>query len=121
MKKVFVHPNNLPLIESAFDKANPSRSSAFTPLSMMVGLPVEVTGAVPERDIEEVWHPPEAERFVSYGPEDECWARPLGLGSIERIDKGPAFWIVDTPDFLSLQMPIYSTEFKPRSFLRYSF
>lgn len=56
-------------------------------------LSVVYSNAVPERDIEERWVPPEPERFVSYGPEDECWARPLGLGSIEYIDRGPLFLI----------------------------
>lgn len=28
------------------------------------------------------WLPPTGDRFVEYGPEDEKWMRPLGLGSI---------------------------------------
>lgn len=57
---------------------------------------------IEERDVSEIWHPPPAERFVEYGPQDEHWMRPLGLGRIERIDRGPKFYVMDFPGLLDL-------------------
>lgn len=58
---------------------------------------VQFSEVMPERQIEYKWHPPKASRFVDYGPEDEWWMRPAGLGWIERIDKGPLFVLVKKP------------------------
>jgi len=33
---------------------------------------------------DEIWQPPPPERFCSYTPSDEKWARPLGIGKIVR-------------------------------------
>lgn len=44
---------------------------------------------IPDRRWDERWVPPPAGRFTELGPEDECWARDLGLGHVEKIDIGP--------------------------------
>lgn len=38
------------------------------------------------------WKPPAGGRFIEYGPEDEHWMRPAGLGTLE-----PVFYVVDVP------------------------
>jgi hypothetical protein len=49
----------------------------------------QVSDLIPERDMRDQWFPPAADKFVEYGPEDEHWMRPLGLGTVEKIDMGP--------------------------------
>ena len=51
------------------------------------------------RRIRRVWHPPHGSRFVEYGPEDEHWMRPLGLGTIEEIDEGPLLYFMSSMRF----------------------
>jgi hypothetical protein len=76
-----MHPNNAKLFPAAKSPA------AFA--SPLYGIPVHFDKAIPERKLRTKWHPPKGSRFVEYGPEDEPWMRPLGLGSVETVDDGP--------------------------------
>lgn len=97
MKTIFIHPDNRQAFLAAIPRS--ARQSAIAELSAglsLSGTPIRFSEMVPARHMEHVWHPPEAERFVSYGLEDEIWMRPLGLGRIETIDRGPCAWLVDS-------------------------
>lgn len=99
MEEWYTHPNNKAAIEEALEKANgPLKRDIWNPLAMTLGfmsIPIHFDPNMQERDIEEVWHPPEDSRFCGYGPEDEVWMRPLRIGRFEYIDKGPLIYKVD--------------------------
>lgn len=96
--RILMHPDNREYFERLFEKRGPWVWD-FIPPPSIDGIPVVFDRAIPPRNLREVWHPPEAERFVSYGPEDECWMRPLGLGRIEVIDEGPCYFVMNEPIF----------------------
>lgn len=50
---------------------------------------------VPQNDLQTRWVPPPAGRFTELTAEDECWARPLGLGRLETIDLGPVIYKIN--------------------------
>lgn len=43
----------------------------------------------------EKWHPPAGDRFTEYGPEDEKWMRPLGLGTVRDHGLAGLYDVVD--------------------------
>lgn len=82
---IIIHPNNMGYLSSlkiGDDEGNFHRIS---------GIEILEDSMIPERNIEEMWEPPQPSRFVTYGPEDESWMRPLGLGTVKQIDVGPLF------------------------------
>lgn len=103
MEEWITHPNNRAAIESALEDANAHvRRDTWSPLAMMpsfLSIPIRFDSSLPERDIEERWRPPADSRFCGYGPEDEHWMRPLGLGRFEYIDNGPLIYKINLPMF----------------------
>ncbi len=106
MEEWYTHPNNKAVIEAALEKANaPLCKDIWNPMVMMPGfldIPLHFDSNLPERDIEERWHPPEDSRFCGYGPEDEAWMRPLRLGRFEYVDKGPLIYKVNKNMFFRM-------------------
>ena len=117
---ILTHPNNRKLLEEGLRAGRPDplddglKAWGLDPL---LGLPVRFTDTIPERNTRQDWHPPEGSRFCDYGPEDEAWMRPLGLGRIETVDLGPLFY--DVPDFRVRDF--WSPMFLPRSTFLSSF
>ena len=93
-----MHPANKEYFQRFFTEPSPWLWD-FIPPPNINGVPVIFDEAVPLNSFKEVWYPPEPERFVGYGPEDECWMRPLGLGRIELIDEGPCYFLMNEPIF----------------------
>lgn len=86
--RILTHPNNRKLIvQAASGMAIDLPECSFT----LDGIPVVFSEWMRERKTRDVWHPPSGDRFCGYGPEDETWMRPLGLGRLETIDDGPLF------------------------------
>lgn len=65
----------------------------------LCGVPVRFSEHVPARSTRERWVPPEGSRFCEYGPEDESWMRPLGLGTVVEDDTGPCYFKVQDSSF----------------------
>lgn len=63
-------------------------------LDLLSRVDVQFVEWIPERNIVERWDPPIGGRFFCYGPEDEPWARPLGLGRVTREDRGALFFLL---------------------------
>lgn len=93
--RLITHPDNLSILRALKHPESGLPASAW-----IDGLMVCTNTLMERRRIREVWHPPASERFVEYGPEDEAWARPLGLGRVERVDDGPLFYLVKDPPWL---------------------
>jgi hypothetical protein len=79
---------------------HPANRDAFDEIVASVSQPafgckVFMEDGAPIRSIRKKWHPPAGDRFTEYGPEDEEWMRPLGLGRIEEIDEGPVIFALD--------------------------
>ena len=103
------HPNNRALLESALEPA------VQEPGSMWLSNEIKFDPNVSERRTKQVWHPPAGDSFVEYEATDEAWMRPLGLGRVEEIDLGPAFYRMSLSVlrfFTDYRMP-----FKPSFFL----
>lgn len=43
---------------------------------------------IPERNWQDQWTPPKGDRFTQYDASDEAWMRPLGLGTVTKVDVG---------------------------------
>ena len=87
-EELLVHPKNRALLEEAAGIGKPG--SIVDSLS---GVPVRFTEGVPERITHTEWDAPPPSAFVEYGPEDEAWMRPLGLGTVRTVDDGPGFYL----------------------------
>ena len=92
MDVLLTNPHNREHLYDVMFQANPLQSmdAAFLRFE---GIPVEFHDYIPERHLVEVWEPPKG-RFIEYGPEDEWWARPLGVGDIRVEDQGPLFFLM---------------------------
>lgn len=88
---IVTHPNNKRFLDS-LPKAE---AGGFG--DCLYGEQVVFDRHMQERRTHQKWHPP-LDRFVEYGPEDESWCRFFGMGSLETIDDGPAFYIFHVPD-----------------------
>lgn len=92
---LMLHPANRKYLEEvSFPDATPLVARDF-----LMGMPYTLSEAVPERQTHEEWTPPEGSRFTEYGPEDEAWMKPLGLGTTRVVDDGPAFFLVNEPNW----------------------
>lgn len=77
-----------------------SGNPAMEPIEhTLCGVPVRFSEHVPARSTRERWVPPAGDQFCEYGPEDEAWMRPLGLGSVVIEDAGPCYFKVQGPSF----------------------
>lgn len=94
--RILCHPDNRVFFENLKHDWSLDFLSLAPPPNLD-GIPVTFDESIPKYNFEEVWRPPKGDRFVSYGPEDEAWMRPLGLGQIDLIDHGPCYFIVDDP------------------------
>lgn len=102
-QRLLIHPNNRKHLEQMF--ATVERGG--TPfLPMLTGIDVTFSETAPERITHEEWDAPEGGRFAGYGPEDEKWMKPLGLGTTRVVDGGPAFYLVSEPDW-SMSGPMF--------------
>jgi len=91
---IFTHPNNKHYIEEMAQEGDYDRFSRFSctyNLSKYFGEEIIFNEIMNERDIIETWHPPDSTKFIEYEYSDEDWMKPLGLGRIESVDKGPLF------------------------------
>lgn len=87
-EELLIHPNNRHLFEQAVEVGKPG-----SVVDSLGGVPVRFTEAVPERITHKEWDAPPPSKFVEYGPEDEAWMRPLGLGTVRTVDEGPGFYL----------------------------
>ncbi len=93
MDKFLVSHNTLEDIRTALrDESTPLP----THFKSLYGIPIEAMPHLPDRDMRDVWSPPAGDRFFSYGPEDESWMRPLGIGTIRQVDFGPLILKINT-------------------------
>jgi hypothetical protein len=99
---IYCHPENVDLLKRRFPASE--RGGIFP---LFASMPVYSDHNMPKRFTQEIWHPPGASRFTEYGPEDEAWMRPLGLGHVETKDNGPAFYQIDTSMWRPM-IPIYA-------------
>lgn len=96
-----VHPNNVPALQKAVradeyvDHVRRHDDRIFLDVSLSA-IPIYVSESIPERRVTERWIPPAGDKFVEYGPEDEHWMRPLGLGMVEQIDAGPLIYSMNS-------------------------
>lgn len=58
---------------------------------------VSISPSMDDRWVKEKWYPPPPKKFTELGPEDEIWAKYLGLGYIEHVDIGPLIISVTIP------------------------
>lgn len=108
-KQILIHPANA-------DELNRVPCSSSDPITELAGLRIVYSRAVPLRATKDVWHPPESDRLCVYGPEDECWMRPLGLGYVETVDDGPWIAVMENgvPDLW--QVPVAPCRFLCKSY-----
>lgn len=99
---ILTHPNNEYILRECFpdrDASSTIPGSLTQPLDLLTplltGHQVKFNSAIPERDIKYDWDPPDGDRFCEYGPEDESWMRPAGLGTTRAVDNGPLFYMLD--------------------------
>ena len=85
----YLNPKNADVLRSIVAERGPLDPPPTPFADRLYSFPVYFSDAVPERNLHEQWCPPECDRFCDYGPEDETWMRPLGLGTIKTIDMGP--------------------------------
>lgn len=123
-KQLRTHPNNVAILRQTLPELQRKPEGSFDPFTFMPvfnGIDIVTDKLLPERDIEQKWHPPASgSRFYEYGPEDEHWMRPAGLGTIKAIDKGPLFYLIDLSmlTFNFESMPIVTPAYEPRIFFR---
>ena len=68
-------------------------------MGSLFAMPVRFSEHIPERSTKARWVPPAGDQFCEYGPEDEAWMRPLGLGTVVVEDAGPCYFKVQEPSF----------------------
>ena len=107
-QRLLIHPNNRQYLEQMFAPAAQG-GSPFT--AMIYGTEVTFSETAPERFTHEEWQPPTGDRFTAYGPEDEKWMKPLGLGTTRTVDDGPAFYLINEPEW-SFRGPMFPS-FQP--------
>lgn len=102
-----MHPNNYRKFKDAMTCANDFVSFPSPTIQsihdMINRFNITIDKSIPEREVTTIWHPPKDGRFTSYGPEDEHWMRPLGLGWVEYINGDP---VIFKYDFRALEMPL---------------
>lgn len=106
-KSILIHPAN----SGVFDRIPRAKSD---PLTELAGMRIVYSRAAPLRATEDQWHPPQSDRFCEYGPEDEAWMRPLGLGRIETVDTGPWMAVVENGVPSVLKHPLSEPAFRFR-------
>lgn len=87
--ELHINPKNVHLIKEALDAKSLAAPHRRVESFSIADIPMHYSDTVPERDLREQWFPPAGDRFCEYGPEDEHWMRPLGLGTVKTIDFGP--------------------------------
>lgn len=111
---LLTHPVNQTYIEdivSHMQRMVPeivSSGSSSGPLSIY-GTPfsIKYDDSMPTRNLEQVWVPPPPGKFCVYGPEDESWMKPLGVGRWQTVDHGPLFYMMDESKFrFDMKMPL---------------
>lgn len=96
---IVTHPNNMGYLSSL------QIGDGEENFHRICGIEIHEDSFMPERSIQEVWEPPQTSRFVTYGPEDESWMRPIGLGTVKQVDIGPLFIeMQDKVDHLVMEM-----------------
>jgi hypothetical protein len=85
---IWCHPENLERLKRELGHG------PYFGVPLFATMPLYTSSALPRRFTKEIWHPPAESRFAEYGPEDEVWMRPLGLGRIEVKDNGPAYYSI---------------------------
>lgn len=78
-------PNNMVILTHPDNAAPltriPARNNNWTVYGVpLEGIPILFDRSIPQ--FSEAWYPPKDDRFCGYGPEDEEWMRPLGLGTL---------------------------------------
>ena len=95
MKQIIIcNECHRPMLEKHIGHRSPSPAEMGSPTSIY-GFDLYYNESMPKWATG--WIPPEAERFVEYGPEDESWARPLGLGHIGELVGQPLFMMLGKP------------------------
>lgn len=99
---ILTNPNNEHILRECFpdrDAGSTIPGSLSQPFDMitplLTGHQIRFNSAIPERDVRHDWNAPEGGRFCEYGPEDEVWMRPAGLGTTRTVDNGPLFYMLD--------------------------
>lgn len=106
---IITHPANKRYLSKLFESVRGDKQ-----IDKLSGTPIEFLETMPERNIERVWLPPADSRFVGYGPEDEEWMKPLGLGRMVEVDGGPLFCLIQNPAWQGRVAAIYG----PATFTR---
>lgn len=88
-----------PTVKKVLDEVTGRVERNLTDLAFgdLASLPLRVSPYVPARKTRKEWQPPEGGRFTGYGPEDEAWMRPLGLGTVVEVDLGPQVFEIRFP------------------------
>jgi hypothetical protein len=95
MKRLLSHPANREHLLKAFGEERDPTGMGFMSRDFPMFWDVQWSDHLPIRKTRQDWHPPVDDRFCIYGPEDEGWMRPLGLGRFETVDEGPLFYLID--------------------------
>jgi len=91
-KTIYCHPNNYDLLKSQIkQEEDPYKFRYRMDFIRPFGLEIRTDPDLKEYD--EIWHPTSWGEWCELEYSDEKWARPLGLG---RIEKRPVFFIMDS-------------------------
>lgn len=92
----YMHPDHLQALKGVCLPNSLSLGSSLeTPIGDVVGQifsePIVSSYTIPKTAFFEEWEVPESKsKFYSYGPEDEAWMRPLGIG-VRKVEKEAYF------------------------------
>ncbi len=103
--RYFTNPVNLPKIREAVE----SRPATYFPSTIKV----TPNDWIPDNLVTQKWHPPASGQFTELEVSDEAWARPLGLGSVEQIDKGPLILKIAERTLEALNVRVLETVIEP--------
>lgn len=100
---IITHPDNRPFL----DEVRQASPGLFD--HPLYGVRVQYCEFMPPTA--DRWEPPAAGRFTTYGPEDEAWMRPLGLGRM--VPGQPLFHFVDQKLLPLETWPLLRPDHKP--------
>lgn len=104
MKILITHPDNVPEIAAAMQKAMCDHTLDVHDFFRANQFKLQTNKLINKRDVRDVFVPP-YDPFVEYEKTDEPWMQALGMGETKQIDFGILMYMMDEPK-LDFDMPI---------------
>ncbi len=110
--KLLMHPDTAKLVKGQFASLKLGDSDVRLAGNGLFRMEIVESQFMDRTRWDERWVPPNGGRFFELTSRDESWARPLGLGHVEKIDMGPLIIEINDKAMEMMALPMqYATGF----------